>query len=102
MIRNRGDCCQERLSHFRVTIGNNVNGDDNAVCMADGGNTVLRKDIEVHCDPPLEGRYVEIMVPGDDKEFTLCEVLVLEFDRKYFIATKLQLSLSNSNTNGTF
>ena len=73
------------MSHFRVTIGNNVNGDDNAVCEADGGNTAQRKEIELHCDQPLEGRYVEIKVPGDDKEFTLCEVYVLEYDRKYSI-----------------
>ena len=79
------------MSHFRVTIGNNVNGDDNAVCKADGGNTNQRKEIEVHCDQPLEGRYVEIKVPGDDKEFTLCEVYVLEFDRKYSIVGNLPL-----------
>ena len=41
------------------------------------------KQIEVQCDQPLEGRYVEVKIPGNRKVLTLCEVLVFKYDREY-------------------
>ena len=59
-----------------------MNGDSNGVCKQ-GGSTLGLKQIEVHCDQPLEGRYVEVKIPGNRKVLTLCEVLVFKYDREY-------------------
>uniref|UniRef100_A0A8C9ZN50 Fucolectin tachylectin-4 pentraxin-1 domain-containing protein n=1 Tax=Sander lucioperca TaxID=283035 RepID=A0A8C9ZN50_SANLU len=75
-ITNRGDCCPERISGAEIRIGNslNDNGNDNPRCavisfMAAGTSQTFV------CNG-MEGRYVNIVIPGRREFLTLCEVEV--------------------------
>lgn len=77
-ITNRGDCCHERLDGAEIRIGNSLdnNGNDNPRCTnithIPRGNTFT-----FTCDSgSMEGRYVNVVIPGDEKILTLCEVEV--------------------------
>uniref|UniRef100_A0A8C1ST51 Si:ch73-359m17.2 n=1 Tax=Cyprinus carpio TaxID=7962 RepID=A0A8C1ST51_CYPCA len=74
-ITNRGDCCKERLRGAQIRIGNKLenNGNNNELVA-----TVLTafdgtKTFEFE---PVNGRYVNIFLPGNDEVLTLCEVEV--------------------------
>uniref|UniRef100_A0A3P9CZ86 Fucolectin tachylectin-4 pentraxin-1 domain-containing protein n=1 Tax=Maylandia zebra TaxID=106582 RepID=A0A3P9CZ86_9CICH len=56
-VTNRGDCCAERLDGAEIRIGNSLenNGNNN---------------------PSMEGRFVNVFLPGQKKTLTLCEVEV--------------------------
>uniref|UniRef100_A0A8C9ZK72 Fucolectin tachylectin-4 pentraxin-1 domain-containing protein n=1 Tax=Sander lucioperca TaxID=283035 RepID=A0A8C9ZK72_SANLU len=75
-ITNRGDCCPERINVAEIRIGNslNDNGNDNPRCavisfMAAGTSQTFV------CNG-MEGRYVNIVIPGRREFLTLCEVEV--------------------------
>uniref|UniRef100_A0A3Q3LXT0 Fucolectin tachylectin-4 pentraxin-1 domain-containing protein n=1 Tax=Mastacembelus armatus TaxID=205130 RepID=A0A3Q3LXT0_9TELE len=77
-VTNRGDCCAERLGGAEIRIGNSLdnNGNNNPRCafishiragktktfLCEGGN--------------MEGRFVNVIIPGTRKTLTLCEVEV--------------------------
>ena len=75
VIYNRRDGGQDRLSGYKVTVGDNKMGAGNAQCGATGGNTRRREKIDVYCDPALKGRYVHVKLSGR-KIINLCEVKV--------------------------
>ncbi|XP_067217491.1 uncharacterized protein [Chanodichthys erythropterus] len=74
-ITNRGDCCKERLRGAQIRVGNSLdnNGNDNELVatlltVLDGTQTFSFE--------PVNGRYVNIYLPGNDEVLTLCEVEV--------------------------
>ena len=75
IITNRADCCSERLSNFEIRIGNSLadNGNQNPKC---GGNYSMPNLVtkNISCPAPLEGRYVNVRIPGSWTYLTLCEV----------------------------
>lgn len=77
-ITNRGDCCPERLNGAQIRIGNSLanNGNNNTWCTTINhiprGNT-----LSFNCNSGfLEGRFVNVVIPGHNKTLTLCEVEV--------------------------
>nr|XP_025044461.1 uncharacterized protein LOC112547122 [Pelodiscus sinensis] len=77
IVKNREDCCWERLQGTRIHVGDSLanNGKDNPIC---GTITDHRPgSLSTICCSGLEGRYVTIVIPGRSEYLTLCEVEVL-------------------------
>ncbi|XP_070786293.1 uncharacterized protein [Enoplosus armatus] len=77
-ITNRGDCCAERLDGAEIRIGNlqENNGNNNPRC-ASISHIRAGKTYTYHCDGgSMEGRFVNVIIPGRRKTLTLCEVEV--------------------------
>ncbi|KAL1272055.1 hypothetical protein QQF64_031071 [Cirrhinus molitorella] len=74
-ITNRGDCCKENLRGAQIRIGNNLENDGN-------DNELVATVLTVHDGTktfefePVNGRYVNIFLPGNNEVLTLCEVEV--------------------------
>uniref|UniRef100_UPI003AB044D9 uncharacterized protein n=1 Tax=Centroberyx gerrardi TaxID=166262 RepID=UPI003AB044D9 len=77
-ITHRGDCCSERLDGAEIRIGNSLdnNGNNNPRC-AFISNITAGKTYTYHCaEGNMEGRFVNVIIPGVRKTLTLCEVEV--------------------------
>uniref|UniRef100_A0A3Q4G4A9 Fucolectin tachylectin-4 pentraxin-1 domain-containing protein n=2 Tax=Neolamprologus brichardi TaxID=32507 RepID=A0A3Q4G4A9_NEOBR len=77
-VTNRGDCCAERLDGAEVRIGNSLenNGNNNPRC-ASISHIKAGKTYTYQCDGgSMEGRFVNVFLPGQKKTLTLCEVEV--------------------------
>ncbi|XP_030609374.1 pentraxin fusion protein-like [Archocentrus centrarchus] len=77
-ITNRGDCCAERLDGAEIRIGNSLenNGNNNPRC-ASISRIKTGKTSTYQCDGgSMEGRFVNVFLPGQKKTLTLCEVEV--------------------------
>ncbi|KAM8898817.1 uncharacterized protein AB9W97_009571 isoform 2-T2 [Spinachia spinachia] len=77
-VTNRGDCCGERLDGAEIRVGSSLenNGNDNARCAS---IPTLRagKTQTYRCDGgSVDGRFVNVIIPGDHRTLTLCEVEV--------------------------
>ena len=76
-IWNRGDWCSDRLSNFEIRIGNGPSSyEDNSVCAT--GVTAPRSppySSDVSCNGM--GRYLFVVIPGNNQILTLCEVQVI-------------------------
>ncbi|XDV35102.1 hypothetical protein PO909_005129 [Leuciscus waleckii] len=74
-ITNRGDCCKDRLRGAQIRIGNKLdnNGNNNELAA-----TILTapNGTETFSFESVNGRYVNIFLPGNDEILTLCEVEV--------------------------
>ncbi|XDV35030.1 hypothetical protein PO909_005127 [Leuciscus waleckii] len=74
-ITNRGDCCKDRLRGAQIRIGNKLdnNGNNNelAATILTAPNGTQKFSFE-----SVNGRYVNIFLPGNDEILTLCEVEV--------------------------
>ncbi|XP_039509884.1 fucolectin-5-like [Pimephales promelas] len=74
-ITNRGDCCKERLRGAQIRVGTKLdnNGNNNelvaTILTAPDGTETFSFD-------SVNGRYVNIFLPGNDEILTLCEVEV--------------------------
>jgi len=91
-VTNRAYCCGSRLDGFKVRVGNSAAEGNtatakwdavqqNAVCESPGDPPVSSVpqgavDYAVVCAAPITGRYVQIVIPGNSKTLTLCEVEV--------------------------
>ncbi|KAJ8354158.1 hypothetical protein SKAU_G00217250 [Synaphobranchus kaupii] len=75
-ITNRGDCCSERLNGAEIRIGSSMenNGNNNPVC-AVVSTIPSGESMTFHCHG-MEGRYVNVILPGSLKYLALCEVEV--------------------------
>ncbi|XP_028435570.1 uncharacterized protein LOC114556735 [Perca flavescens] len=75
-ITNRGDCCHERINGAEIRIGNslNDNGNNNPRCAVISSMAAGSSQTFV-CNG-MEGRYVNIVIPGRQEFLTLCEVEV--------------------------
>ncbi|XP_039456213.1 uncharacterized protein LOC120433647 [Oreochromis aureus] len=77
-VTNRGDCCAERLDGAEIRIGNSLenNGNNNPRC-ASISHINAGKTYTYRCDGgSMEGRFVNVFLPGQKKTLTLCEVEV--------------------------
>ncbi|XP_069822710.1 uncharacterized protein [Dendropsophus ebraccatus] len=74
-IRNRGDCCEERINGAEIRIGNSPeNGGTNNPRCAKIETLGRGKEEEYICS--MVGRYVTVTIPGRAGYLTLCEVKV--------------------------
>ncbi|CAI5778806.1 Hypothetical predicted protein [Podarcis lilfordi] len=76
VVKNREDCCSERLLGAEIRVGDSVadHGKSNPLC---GNITDTRRGSfsSLNCHW-LKGRYVSVNLPGDASTLTLCEVEV--------------------------
>ncbi|CAJ0936205.1 unnamed protein product [Ranitomeya imitator] len=74
-IKNRGDCCQERINGAEIRIGNSreKGGNRNPRC-AKIESLGLGKEEEYVCG--MVGQYITVSIPGRAGYLTLCEVKV--------------------------
>ena len=77
ILYNRKDCCTDRLNHFIITVGENIDGETNDVCVKDGGDVTQKTKIISDCNPDPQGRYVHVKVPQRG-QITICEIEVYE------------------------
>ncbi|XP_026101307.1 uncharacterized protein LOC113072525 [Carassius auratus] len=100
VITNRLDCCPERINGAEIRIGNSLEntGNNNPICTvissipAGVSSTYICND--------MEGRYVNLIIPGDSKILTLCEVEVYgegPLLKRTFLKMKLKSSWSLSD-----
>ncbi|XP_073693718.1 uncharacterized protein [Garra rufa] len=100
VITNRLDCCPERINGAEIHIGNSLenNGNNNPICAVIPSIPAGVSSTYV-CNN-MEGRYVNLFIPGDSRFLTLCEVEVYgegPLLKKTFVRMKLkQSSLSLS------
>ncbi|XP_073692604.1 uncharacterized protein [Garra rufa] len=99
VIRNRLDCCPERINGAEIRIGNSLenNGNNNPICAVI--SSIPAGVSSTHVCNNMEGRYVNLFIPGDSKFVTLCEVEVYgegPLLKKTFVKVKLQSSSSLS------
>ncbi|KAG9259548.1 hypothetical protein AMEX_G27849, partial [Astyanax mexicanus] len=75
-ITNRGDCCAERLNGAEIHIGNSLvnNGNNNPWCAVISVD-VNHPTMTFQCKG-MEGRYVNVVIPGRNEFLILCEVEV--------------------------
>ncbi|XP_048039122.1 uncharacterized protein LOC125263964 [Megalobrama amblycephala] len=76
VITNRKDCCAERINGAEIRIGNSLenNGSNNPICAVIPA-IPAGESYNYSCNG-MEGRYVNLVIPGDMKTLTLCEVKV--------------------------
>ncbi|XP_051755487.1 fucolectin-1-like [Ctenopharyngodon idella] len=76
VVTNRNDCCPERINGAEIRIGNSLenNGNNNPICAVIPA-IPAGESYNYSCDG-MEGRYVNLIIPGDMKILTLCEVEV--------------------------
>ncbi|XP_064911339.1 uncharacterized protein LOC135578892 isoform X2 [Columba livia] len=76
LVKNRQDCCWQRLRGAQVHVGDapGERGRDNPICgtITDTGPGSL----STICCHGLHGRYVTVTVPGREEQLALCEVEV--------------------------
>ncbi|XP_076853513.1 fucolectin-1-like [Brachyhypopomus gauderio] len=79
-LTNRGDCCAERLNGAVIHVGNSLSseGQKNPVC-ATVSSITAGETRSFSCSEWMDGRYVTIVVPGEDKILSMCEVGVYGF-----------------------
>ncbi|CAJ1063009.1 pentraxin fusion protein-like [Xyrichtys novacula] len=85
VITNRGDCCEERINGAEVRIGDSLqdNGVINPVCAVI--NVSAGATVEFQCNG-MDGRFVNVVIPGKEEYLTLCEVEV--YDKRYISVTE--------------
>ncbi|XP_048116968.1 uncharacterized protein LOC125305939 [Alosa alosa] len=75
-VTNRGDCCSDRISGAEIRVGNYLDneGNNNPLCAVIP--YIPAGQIRTFECGGMEGRYVNILLPGREKYLTLCEVEV--------------------------
>nr|XP_055075179.1 uncharacterized protein LOC129454650 isoform X1 [Misgurnus anguillicaudatus]XP_055075180.1 uncharacterized protein LOC129454650 isoform X1 [Misgurnus anguillicaudatus] len=75
-IINRGDCCEERIDGAQIRIGNSLdnNGNNNELAATIG--SIPLGGTQTFTFDNIQGQYVNIFLPGNQKILTLCEVEV--------------------------
>uniref|UniRef100_A0A673L0R2 Fucolectin tachylectin-4 pentraxin-1 domain-containing protein n=1 Tax=Sinocyclocheilus rhinocerous TaxID=307959 RepID=A0A673L0R2_9TELE len=78
VITNRNDCCAEQINGAEIRIGNSleINGNNNPICAVIPA--IPAGESYSYSCAGMEGRYVNLIIPGDMKTLTLCEVEVYE------------------------
>ncbi|XP_067301255.1 uncharacterized protein [Pseudorasbora parva] len=76
VVTNRNDCCSERINGAEIRIGNSLdnNGNNNPVCAVI--SSIPAGDSANYTCNDMEGRYVNLIIPGHSRVLTLCEVEV--------------------------
>uniref|UniRef100_A0A671NXF7 Uncharacterized LOC107699387 n=1 Tax=Sinocyclocheilus anshuiensis TaxID=1608454 RepID=A0A671NXF7_9TELE len=76
VITNILDCCAERINGAEIRIGNSLenNGNNNPICAVI--SSIPAGVSSTYICNNMEGRYVNLFIPGYSKYLTLCEVEV--------------------------
>ncbi|XP_039505388.1 fucolectin-like [Pimephales promelas] len=76
VVTNRRDCCTEQINGAEIRIGNSLenNGSNNPICAVIPA-IPAGESYNYSCGG-MEGRYVNLIVPGDMKTLSLCELEV--------------------------
>uniref|UniRef100_A0A673HFX1 Fucolectin tachylectin-4 pentraxin-1 domain-containing protein n=1 Tax=Sinocyclocheilus rhinocerous TaxID=307959 RepID=A0A673HFX1_9TELE len=76
VVTNRLDCCPERINGAEIRIGNSLenNGNNHPIC-AVISSIPAGVSFTYICND-MEGRYVNLFIPGDKRFLTVCEVEV--------------------------
>uniref|UniRef100_A0A672JZK8 Uncharacterized LOC107572246 n=1 Tax=Sinocyclocheilus grahami TaxID=75366 RepID=A0A672JZK8_SINGR len=74
VITNRLDCCSEQINGAEIRIGNSLenNGNNNPTCAVI--SSIPAGVSSTYTCNGMEGRYVNLFIPGESKYLTLCEV----------------------------
>ncbi|KAK7177212.1 hypothetical protein R3I93_001256 [Phoxinus phoxinus] len=93
VITNRIDCCAERIDGAEIRIGNSLddNGNNNPICAVISG-IPAGLSVSYSCSG-MEGRYVNVVIPGDSKSLTLCVVKVYDTDYVKLTGNAVQSSV---------
>ncbi|ROI15876.1 Fucolectin-4 [Anabarilius grahami] len=75
-ITNRGDCCAERINGAQIRIGNSLENYGNNNQLAATVVSIPLGQTKTFEFKPINGRYVNISIPGRYEYLTLCEVEV--------------------------
>ncbi|KAF4115212.1 uncharacterized protein LOC131537573 [Onychostoma macrolepis] len=76
VITNRLDCCAENINGVEIRIGNSLenDGNNNPICTV--VSSIPAGVSSTYTCNDMEGQYVNLIIPGDSKDLTLCEVEV--------------------------
>ncbi|XP_043101305.1 uncharacterized protein LOC122349358 [Puntigrus tetrazona] len=76
VVTNRNDCCPEQINNTEIRIGSSLDndGNNNPICAVIAA-IPAGESYSFSCNG-MEGRYVNLIIPGDMKILTLCEVEV--------------------------
>uniref|UniRef100_A0A3P9ATD5 Fucolectin tachylectin-4 pentraxin-1 domain-containing protein n=1 Tax=Maylandia zebra TaxID=106582 RepID=A0A3P9ATD5_9CICH len=77
-ITNRQDCCPERINGAEIRIGNSLNDNGNANPRCAVISSIAAGASQTFACTGMEGRYINIVIPGRTEYLTLCEVEVDE------------------------
>ncbi|RXN09538.1 hypothetical protein ROHU_031415 [Labeo rohita] len=93
-ITNRADCCPERINGAEIRIENYLenNGNNNPIC-AVVTSIPAGASYSYSC-PHMEGRYVNIVIPGDNRFLMLCEV---EVNRGFPVRTFVKMKFASTS-----
>ncbi|XP_016345465.1 fucolectin-like [Sinocyclocheilus anshuiensis] len=99
IVTNRIDCCFEQINGAEIRIGNSLenNGNNNPICAVI--SSIPAGVSSTYTCNGMEGRYVNLFIPGDTKYLTLCEVQVYEegmMKQTTFVKMKLNSNSSLS------
>uniref|UniRef100_A0A3Q1KGD4 Fucolectin tachylectin-4 pentraxin-1 domain-containing protein n=1 Tax=Anabas testudineus TaxID=64144 RepID=A0A3Q1KGD4_ANATE len=75
-ITNRQDCCPERINGAEIRIGNSLDDNGNANPRCAVVSSIPAGTSQTFLCHGMEGRYVNIVIPGRAEYLTLCEVEV--------------------------
>ncbi|XP_067217489.1 uncharacterized protein [Chanodichthys erythropterus] len=102
-ITNRGDCCKERIRGAQIRVGNSLDNSGNNNELVATVLTVF-SGTQTFSFESLNGRYVNIFLPGNDEILTLCEVEVsAENDIPSYICSSRNLAVGGkANQSSTY
>ncbi|XP_039662041.1 uncharacterized protein LOC120562390 isoform X2 [Perca fluviatilis] len=75
-ITNRGDCCAGRINGAEIRIGNSLNDNGNGNPRCAVISSIKGGTSQTFVCNEMEGRYINIVIPGRREYLTLCEVEV--------------------------
>uniref|UniRef100_UPI003AAAE58F fucolectin-1-like n=1 Tax=Centroberyx gerrardi TaxID=166262 RepID=UPI003AAAE58F len=77
-ITNREDCCPERINGAEIRIGNSLsdNGNNAVLTLCAVISSIPAGSSQTFKCDGMEGRYINIVIPGRKEYLTLCEVEV--------------------------
>uniref|UniRef100_A0A3B1JIF4 Si:ch211-215k15.4 n=1 Tax=Astyanax mexicanus TaxID=7994 RepID=A0A3B1JIF4_ASTMX len=76
-ITNRGDCCAERINGAEIHIGNSLVNNGNNNPWAGVISTIpAGKSMTFTFQTGLSGRYINVVIPGDNRLLNFCEIEV--------------------------
>uniref|UniRef100_A0A671TX53 Fucolectin tachylectin-4 pentraxin-1 domain-containing protein n=1 Tax=Sparus aurata TaxID=8175 RepID=A0A671TX53_SPAAU len=73
-ITNRKDCCHKRINGAEIRIGNSLENNGNANPRCAVINSISAGESKTFECRGMEGRFVNIVIPGRREFLTLCEV----------------------------
>lgn len=76
VITNRLDYCAERINGTEIRIGNSLENDDNSNPTCAVISSIPAGVSSNYTCSDMEGRYVNLFIPGNSRFLTLCEVEV--------------------------